>query len=140
MAISLAKGQKVDLTKTNPGLSKVVVGLGWDTNKYDGGHDFDLDSSVFLLNEAGRCASPDDFIFYNQLEGGNGSVAHSGDNLTGQGEGDDESVRVNLSAVPAAIDKISFVITIHEAEARGQNFDKFPTRSCALSMKKQMKS
>ncbi|AMA51004.1 MULTISPECIES: TerD family protein [Bacillus] len=122
MAISLAKGQKVDLTKTNPGLSKVVVGLGWDTNKYDGGHDFDLDSSVFLLDAAGKCASPNDFIFYNQLEGGNGSVVHSGDNLTGLGEGDDENVKVNLSAVPANIDKISFVITIHEAEARSQNF------------------
>ncbi|WP_313799383.1 TerD family protein [Cytobacillus sp.] len=122
MAISLSKGQKVDLTKTNPGLSKVIVGLGWDTNKYDGGQDFDLDASVFLLDSNGKCASDKDFIFYNQLEGGNGSVIHTGDNRTGEGDGDDEQVKVNLSAVPANIEKISFVITIHDAESRGQNF------------------
>lgn len=122
MAISLAKGQKVDLTKTNPGLSNVVVGLGWDTNKYDGGQDFDLDASIFLLNESGKCNSDKDFIFYNQLEGGNGSVVHTGDNRTGEGDDDDEKVKVNLNAVPSTIQKISFVITIHDAEARNQNF------------------
>jgi len=122
MAISLAKGQKVDLTKTNPGLSKVVVGLGWDTNKYDGGGEFDLDASVFLLNAAGKCASEADFIFYNQSEGAGGAVVHSGDNRTGEGQGDDESVNIDLSQVPASIEKISFVITIHDAEARNQNF------------------
>ncbi len=122
MAISLSKGQKVDLTKTNPGLSKVIVGLGWDTNKYDGGQAFDLDASIFLLDAAGKCASDKDFIFYNQLEGGNGSVVHTGDNRTGEGSGDDEQVNVNLSEVPANIEKISFVITIHDGEARGQNF------------------
>ena len=122
MAISLSKGQKVDLTKTNPGLSKVVVGLGWDTNKYDGGHAFDLDARVFLLDASGKCASDRDFIFYNQLEGGNGSVVHTGDNRTGEGEGDDEQVKINLSAVPANIERISFVITIHDGEAQGQNF------------------
>lgn len=82
MAISLAKGQKIDLTKTNPGLSKVVVGLGWDVNQYDGGADFDLDASVFLLNAEGKCSSEKDFIFYNQTEGAGGAVIHTGDNRT----------------------------------------------------------
>lgn len=122
MGISLAKGQKIDLTKTNPGLTKVVVGLGWDVNKYDGGHDFDLDASVFLLDVAGKASSPSDFVFYNQTTGGGGSVVHTGDNRTGEGDGDDEQVNVDLAAVPASIEKISFVITIHDAEARSQNF------------------
>jgi tellurium resistance protein TerD len=122
VAITLSKGQKVDLTKTNPGLSKVMVGLGWDTNKYDGGNDFDLDASIFLLDSNGKCASEKDFVFYNQLIGGNGSVEHTGDNLTGEGDGDDEQVKVNLGSVPVAVEKISFVITIHDAEARNQNF------------------
>ncbi|WP_144526066.1 TerD family protein [Bacillus pumilus] len=122
MGISLAKGQKIDLTKTNPGLTKVVVGLGWDVNKYDGGHDFDLDASVFLLDAAGKAGSPSDFVFYNQTTGGDGSVVHTGDNRTGEGDGDDEQVNIDLSAVPASIEKISFVITIHDAEARSQNF------------------
>ncbi|UOQ43957.1 TerD family protein [Halobacillus salinarum] len=122
MAVSLSKGQKVDLTKTNPGLTKVTVGLGWDTNKYDGGHDFDLDASVFLLNAQGKCNSDKDFIFYNQLEGGAGSVVHTGDNRTGEGEGDDEQIDINLPEVPSSIEKISFVITIHEGESRNQNF------------------
>jgi tellurium resistance protein TerD len=122
VGISLSKGQKIDLTKSNPGLSNVIVGLGWDTNKYDGGLDFDLDASVFLLDANGKCASDKDFIFYNQLEGGNGSVVHTGDTRTGEGDGDDEQVKVNLSAVPSSIEKISFVITIHDGEGRGQNF------------------
>ncbi|MCD7034707.1 TerD family protein [Metabacillus sp. GX 13764] len=122
MAISLSKGQKVDLTKGNPGLTKVTVGLGWDTNKYDGGNDFDLDTSVFLLDENGKCPSEADFIFYNNLKGGNGSVEHTGDNRTGEGEGDDEQVNISLQDVPQNIQKISFAITIHDAEARSQNF------------------
>lgn len=122
MAVSLSKGQKVDLTKTNPGLSNVVVGLGWDTNKYDGGGQFDLDASVFLLNTEGKCASDADFIFYNQKENANGSVIHSGDNRTGEGEGDDEQINIDLTKVPSNVEKISFVITIHDAEARNQNF------------------
>lgn len=122
MAISLAKGQKVDLTKGNPGLTKVVVGLGWDTNKYDGGVDFDLDSSVFLLGENGKVSSDQDFIFYNNLKGGNGTIVHTGDNRTGEGDGDDEQVEVSLSTVPGEIQKIAFCITIHDAAARGQNF------------------
>ena len=122
MAISLAKGQKVDLTKTNPGLSKVVVGLGWDVNKYDGGQDFDLDASVFLLNENGKVSNGEDFVFYNNTTGGNGSVTHSGDNLTGEGDGDDEQVKISIKNVPDSIQKIAFAVTIHDADSRNQNF------------------
>lgn len=122
MAVSLSKGQKVDLTKTNPGLTKVVVGLGWDTNKYDGGHDFDLDASVFLLGENGKVTTETDFVFYNNPQGGNGSVVHTGDNRTGAGDGDDEQIKINLSAVPANIHRIAFTITIHKAQPRNQNF------------------
>ncbi|MER2260462.1 MAG: TerD family protein [Psychrobacillus sp.] len=122
MAINLSKGQKVDLTKGNPGLTNIIVGLGWDTNKYDGRNDFDLDSSVFLLNSSGKCASEGDFIFYNNTSGSNGAVVHTGDNRTGEGDGDDEQVNINLSNVSSSIEKIAFSITIHDAEARGQNF------------------
>lgn len=122
MAVSLSKGQKVDLTKTNPGLTNVVVGLGWDTNKYDGGHDFDLDSSVFLLGGNGKITNESDFVFYNNTQGANGTVEHTGDNRTGAGEGDDEQVKINLSSVPANVQRIAFTITIHDAESRNQNF------------------
>ncbi|MEH7418202.1 TerD family protein [Neobacillus drentensis] len=122
MAVSLSKGQKVDLTKTNPGLTSVVVGLGWDTNKYDGGNDFDLDSSVFLLGENGKVTNETDFIFYNNREGAGGAVVHTGDNRTGDGDGDDEQVKINLTAVPANVQRIAFTITIHEADSRNQNF------------------
>lgn len=122
MAISLSKGQKVDLTKSNPGLTNITVGVGWDTNKYDGGKDFDLDSSIFLLNAAGVCADEKDFVFFNNLEGGNASVVHTGDNLTGEGDGDDEQVKVSLSNVPTTVERIAFAITIHDAEERSQNF------------------
>jgi tellurium resistance protein TerD len=122
MAISLQKGQKVDLTKSNPGLSKVTVGLGWDTNKYDGGKDFDLDASVFLLGENGKVTSDADFVFFNNLEHASLSVKHLGDNLTGEGEGDDEQINVDLALVPATIQKIGFTVTIHDAESRSQNF------------------
>ncbi|OWR33063.1 chemical-damaging agent resistance protein C [Saccharibacillus sp. O23] len=122
MAISLQKGQKVDLTKTNPGLKKVMVGLGWDTNKYDGGKDFDLDASAFLLGANGKVTSDTDFIFYNNPKSADGSVVHTGDNRTGEGEGDDEQLTVELAAVPAQVEKVSFCITIHDAAARAQNF------------------
>ena len=122
MAVSLAKGQKVDLTKTNPGLKEVLIGLGWDTNKYDGGHDFDLDSAAFLLGADGKVTSDGDFVFYNNLKHSSGSVQHLGDNLTGAGEGDDEQMKIDLSKVPDAIQKIDFTVTIHEAETRKQNF------------------
>lgn len=122
MAISLQKGQKVDLTKTNPGLTKVIIGLGWDINKYDGGSDFDLDSAAFLLNESGKVGSEKNFIFYGNKAHISGSVVHLGDNLTGAGDGDDEKIKVDLSIIPSDIQRISFSVTIHEAEARRQNF------------------
>ena len=122
MAVSLKKGQKVDLTKTNPGLKNILIGLGWDTNKYDGGADFDLDASVFLLGGNGKVASDDDFIFYGNLKHTSGSVEHLGDNLTGAGEGDDEEIKIDLSKVPANVEKIDFTVTIYEADERKQNF------------------
>lgn len=122
MAISLAKGQKIDLTKTNPGLKKVLVGLGWDVNKYDGGSDFDLDASAFLLGDNGKAAAEGDFIFYNNPKHASGSVESLGDNKTGAGSGDDEVVKIDLAAVPESIKRIEFTVTIHEADARKQNF------------------
>lgn len=122
MAINLQKGQKVDLTKGNPGLSKLIVGLGWDTNKYDGGADFDLDAAAFLLGDNGKVPSDSDFIFYSNLQHSSGAVVHTGDNLTGEGDGDDEVIKVDLSKVPASISKIDFTVTIYDAESRGQNF------------------
>ena len=122
MAITLSKGQKVSLTKGNPGLKHFVVGLGWDTNKYDGGFDFDLDSAAFLLDENGKVNADTDFVFYNNLKHSSGAVEHLGDNLTGEGDGDDEQVKVDLSLVPQNISKIAFTVTIHEALERRQNF------------------
>lgn len=121
-AISLQKGQKVDLTKTNPGLSKVIVGLGWDTNKYDGQADFDLDVSIFLVGANGKVGGGEDFVFYNNPTGANGSVQHLGDNRTGDGAGDDETIKVDLKNVPAHIERICFTITIYDGEGRHQNF------------------
>ena len=122
MPLNLQKGQKVSLTKGNPGLSKVVVGLGWDVNAFDTGGDFDLDAAAFLLTDAGRVLDSRDFVFYGNLTHPSGSVQHQGDNLTGVGDGDDEQIKVDLSAVPANITKIAFTVTIYEAEARRQNF------------------
>ena len=122
MAISLAKGQKIDLTKTNPGLSKILIGLGWDIKRYDGGEQFDLDASSFLLGAGSKVTSDDDFIFYNQPKHKSGAVEYLGDNRTGEGEGDDEQIKVDLSKVPADIQEISFTVTIHEADVRKQNF------------------
>ncbi|MDR6113184.1 MULTISPECIES: TerD family protein [unclassified Sphingomonas] len=121
MAVSLSKGGNVNLTKEAPGLRGVRVGLGWDTRVTDGSA-FDLDASVFLLNEGGRVRSDADFIFYNNKNGANGAVVHQGDNLTGEGSGDDEVVVVGLDQLPADIQKLSFAVTIHEAEGRRQNF------------------
>ena len=122
MAVSLKKGQKVDLTKTNPGLKEVLIGLGWDVNKYDGGKDFDLDAAAFLLGGAGKVNSDADFIFYGNLKHASGAVEHLGDNLTGAGEGDDEQIKIDLSKVPADVEKIDFTVTIYEADERKQNF------------------
>ena len=122
MPVNLSKGQKVDLTKGNPGLSKLIIGLGWDTNKYDGGADFDLDAAAFLCGENGKVQSDADFVFYNNLMHASESVQHTGDNRTGEGEGDDEVIKVDLSKVPANIHKIAFTVTIDQADARRQNF------------------
>ena len=121
MAISLQKGGNVNLSKEAPGLNKMVVGLGWDTRSTDGAA-FDLDGAVFLLGASGKVRSDADFVFYNNLKSVDGSVAHSGDNRTGAGEGDDESVTIDLAKVPADVDKIAICVTIHEAETRRQNF------------------
>ena len=122
MAVNLQKGQKVDLTKGNPGLTKLFIGLGWDVNKYDGGSDFDLDSAVFMLGASGKTSSDDDFIFYGNMKHSSGSVEHMGDNRTGEGEGDDEQIRVDLSKIPASVEKLAFTVTIYDAEERRQNF------------------
>lgn len=125
MAVSLSKGGKVSLAKvaSDAGiskLSKILVGLGWDTNRYDGGEAFDLDASVFMLGANGKVRSEQDFIFYNNLVGP--GVQHMGDERTGGAEGDDEQIKVDLDAVPADVEKIAFTVTIHDAAARGQNF------------------
>ena len=122
MPVSLQKGQKVSLTKGNPGLKKVVVGLGWDVNAFDTGGDFDLDTAAFLLTDAGKVSSSDDFVFYGNRSHKSGSVTHMGDNLTGAGDGDDEQIKIDLSLLPPTITRIAFTCTIYEAEKRHQNF------------------
>jgi tellurium resistance protein TerD len=121
MGVSLSKGGNVSLSKEAPGLTKILIGLGWDTRTTDG-VDFDLDASVFMVAATGRVRSDADFIFYNNLKSADGSVEHTGDNLTGEGDGDDESVKVNLPAVPADVDKLAVSVTIHDAVARNQSF------------------
>lgn len=120
--INLSKGQKIDLTKTNPGLTNVLVGLGWDTNRYSGGDDFDLDASAFLVDANGNALNEKSFIFYNNLQSEDGSVIHTGDNRTGEGDGDDEQLIVKLKDVPNAVQKVVFTVTIHDADQRKQNF------------------
>ena len=124
MAVTLTKVQRVSLEKVAPGLSEVFVGLGWDVKATDTGCDFDLDSSVFLLDANGKLISEAHFIFYNNLTSpdANKSVQHMGDNLTGAGEGDDEVIKIDLKKVPSEIQTIVVTVTIHEAEARRQNF------------------
>lgn len=122
MPINLSKGQKVDLTKGNPGLTKIMVGLGWDVNAFDSGSAFDLDAAAFLVGANGKCPTERDFIFYGNLKHNTGAVEHMGDNLTGEGDGDDEQIMVDLSKVPAAIERIAFTCTIYDAENRRQNF------------------
>lgn len=121
MAISLNKGGRLSLNKEAPDLKKVLVGLGWDARSTDG-VDFDLDASAFLLSASGKARSEADFIFYNQLKSSCGSVQHTGDNLTGAGEGDDEVIMIDLARIPADVQKVAFTVTIHEAEQRRQNF------------------
>lgn len=119
MAVNLSKGQRVSLDKN---MQMALVGLGWDTNKYDGGADFDLDASAFLLGANGKVRNDNDFIFYGNLQSTDGSVTHTGDNLTGEGDGDDEVLIIDFSKVPNEIEKIAITVTIYDAQARGQNF------------------
>ena len=119
MGVNLSKGQRVSLEKN---MQMALIGLGWDTNKYDGGADFDLDASAFLIGANGKVRSDDDFIFYGNLKSKDGSVTHTGDNLTGEGEGDDEVLIIDFSKVPADVEKIAITVTIYDAQARGQNF------------------
>ena len=119
--VSLSKGGNVSLSKLDPNLSKVLVGLGWDPRNTDGA-EFDLDASVFLLTSAGKVRGDGDFIFYNNLKATDGSVEHTGDNRSGVGDGDDEKVKVQLPLVHRDIEKIVFVVTIHDAQQRRQNF------------------
>lgn len=122
MPINLSKGQKVSLTKGNPGLKNIMVGLGWDANAFDSGTDFDLDTAAFMVDDSGRCPTEKEFIFYGNLEHSSGSVKHMGDNLTGGGDGDDEQIMIDLSLIPQNISKIAFTVTIYDADNRRQNF------------------
>ena len=121
MAITLSKGGNLSLSKTDPSLNQVLVGLGWDARSTDGA-DFDLDASAFLLTQQDKVRGEHDFIFYNQTRSVDGSVEHTGDNRTGAGDGDDEALKINLALVPADIQKIAITVTIHDAESRRQNF------------------
>ncbi|MDR1921272.1 MAG: TerD family protein, partial [Candidatus Adiutrix sp.] len=121
MAVSLSKGGNVSLSKEAPGLKAIFIGLGWDARSTDGA-DFDLDASAFILKEDGKVRSDSDFIFYNNLKSADGSIEHLGDNRTGAGEGDDEVVKIALDKVPADVQRVAVAVTIHEAEARKQNF------------------
>lgn len=121
MAISLQKGGNVNLSKTDPNLKQVLLGLGWDARSTDG-VDFDLDASIFMVTEGGRVRSDSDFIFYGQLRSPCGAIEHTGDNRTGAGDGDDEALKIKLDQVPAAITRLVVAVTIHEAHARKQNF------------------
>jgi len=121
VGVSLSKGGNVSLTKEAPGLTAVIVGLGWDVRTTTG-TDFDLDASALLLNSSGKVGSDANFVFFNNLKSPDGSVEHTGDNLTGEGEGDDEMIKVNLVGVPQEAAKIVFAVSIYDAESRAQNF------------------
>jgi tellurium resistance protein TerD len=121
MTVSLTKGGNVSLSKAAPGLTAVSVGLGWDARTTTG-TEFDLDASAIMVNGAGRVLSDQHFIFFNNPTSPDRSVEHTGDNLTGEGDGDDETIKVNLAAVPADVDRIVFPVSVYEGEARGQGF------------------
>ena len=122
MPINLSKGQKVSLTKGNPGLKNIMIGLGWDVNAFDSGADFDLDAACFMADDSGRCPSEREFIFYGNLEHSSGAVKHMGDNLTGGGDGDDEQIVIDLAAIPPQYDRIVIVVNIYQAIERKQHF------------------
>ena len=121
MGVSLSKGGNVSLSKEAPGLTAVTVGLGWDVRSTTGA-DFDLDASALLVDTGSKVVSDRHFVFFNNLTSPDGSVQHTGDNLTGEGEGDDEQIKVGLTSVPPEVDKIVFPVSIHKAEGRGQSF------------------
>ena len=121
MAISLSKGGNVSLSKTEPSLKSILIGLGWESRSTDGA-DFDLDASAFLVGENGKVQSDADFIFYNQLVSKCGAIEHTGDNRTGAGDGDDEALKISLDKVPESIKRVVVCVTIHDADARKQNF------------------
>lgn len=121
MALSLSKGGNISLSKADPNLTRILLGLGWDARSTSG-DEFDLDASAFMLGDSGKVRSDSDFIFYNQLRSADGSVEHTGDNRTGDGDGDDEALKINLSKVPTDIQRVIFPVTIHDALARRQNF------------------
>ncbi|WP_343349065.1 MULTISPECIES: TerD family protein [Terrisporobacter] len=122
MGITLKKGEKINLTKGNPGLKNIKLGLGWDINSFDSGYDYDLDVSIFMVGESGRVERDEDFVFYNNLKHISGAVEHLGDNRTGEGDGDDEEILVDLKLMPNHIQKIAVAVTIYEAKERRQNF------------------
>jgi tellurium resistance protein TerD len=121
MSVSLSKGGNVSLSKEVPGLQAVLVGLGWDVRTTTGA-DFDLDASALMVGTDGKILSDQHFIFFNNLTSPDGSVEHTGDNLTGEGEGDDEAIKVNLVAVPQEVDKIVVTVSIYDADNRQQSF------------------
>lgn len=121
MGVSLSKGGNVSLTKEAPNLTAVLVGLGWDARTTTGA-DFDLDASALLTNATGKVANDQNFVFFNNMKSPDGSVEHTGDNTTGEGEGDDEELKVNLAGVPADVEKIVFPVSIYDAENRQQSF------------------
>ncbi len=125
MAINLKKGGRINLTKEKPGLSSLLVGLGWDTNQFDTGFDFDLDASAFVCGSNGKCRNESDFVFYGNLEHESGAITHSGDNKVGgdgSDEGDEEEIQIDLSKMPPYVEKIAFTVTIYDAVRRRQNF------------------
>jgi len=122
MSINLSKGGRIDLSKEAPSLTHVGFGLGWDTNSSDTGVDFDLDASVFMLDSTGKIPTDTYFIFYNNLNSPDGAISHQGDNRTGDGDGDDESLFVNLAKINPKVEELVFVVTIDEAKKRNQNF------------------
>lgn len=129
--INLSKGAKINLTKDKPSLKNIMIGLGWDCNKYSGSCDFDLDASVFLVDASGRTKA-EGFVFYNNLVGPNESVVHQGDNRTGEGEGDDEQIMVCLDKIPDYVEKIAITVTIDAATERKQNFGMVENAFCRL--------
>ncbi|ALE93429.1 chemical-damaging agent resistance protein C [Arthrobacter alpinus] len=130
-SLTLSKGSNLSLTKADPGLSKAMIGLGWDP-RTTSGEAFDLDASALLIGKNGKVRSNDDFIFYNQLEAKDGSVVHQGDNRTGEGDGDDEQILINLNAVSADIDRVIIVVSIDQADARRQNFGQVRDAFCRV--------